>query len=482
MNKRFLLILPSWCHAFGDFKAVAKGTVAFPPINLLIVAGLARDAGWDVKVVDGEADQLSVDQLVEITKEYKPDLVGLTATTPFAHAAEEVARAIKQHITVPIAIGGPHPTAEKGNALKDLFDYAFVGECELNLKDFLDGFAAGRHPIEVPGVYQSNGQDEPFYFGDIGKIEDLDEAPVADRRLLTIDNYKLGTPNGWKTFTMLQMTRGCPFECVFCAADMYGRTVRRRSMKNVGDELEHIVNDLGIKHIYMMDDTLTLKRKYIMEFCDEIEKRNLKFTFEGMTRANLWDEEMVLRLKKCGLVRISYGLESADENVRKLMKKNVPLESYVEANALNNRLGIETTNSVMIGLPGETEESIEKTIKYLNSHKEIQHATYGIAIPYPGTELLKMAREGEHGLELVDEDTSNYQRYGKAVMNVNGLKPEELLRLQKTNLLRIYSKWWRIMPTLRRHGFKSLVRPAASAMLALVKNKISSKNNSSPPS
>jgi radical SAM superfamily enzyme YgiQ (UPF0313 family) len=233
-------------------------------------------------------------------------------------------------------------------------------------------------------------------------------------------------------------------------------------------EIEYIVNTLGIDHIYFLDDTFTLDRKYVLYLCDEIIKRKLKFTFELGTRANLWDEELVIRLKQSGLIRASFGLESADPEVRKIIKKGVPLESYHTANGLNNRLGIETINSVMLGLPGETRESIQKTITFLRNSKDIHHATYGIAMPYPGTEMLQMAINGESGLKLVEKDLSKYNRYSSAVMEVNGITPSELVELQVKGLAQIYSCYWRIIPMIRRHGVTALFMPMLQVLNLLV--------------
>lgn len=170
------------------------------------------------------------------------------------------------------------------------------------------------------------------------------------------------------------------------------------------------------------------------------------------------------RLKQCGLIRISFGLETTAPKVRKIIKKEVPLESYIKANKLNKKYGIETINSVMLGLPGETLESINNTVDFLCKARDIEHTTYGVAMPYPGTEMYKMALKGEHGLKLVNNDFSAYQRYGSAVMEVNGIKPEEIIALQKRGLIKIYSCWWRIRPMLKRHGLISLISPALNAI------------------
>jgi len=237
---------------------------------------------------------------------------------------------------------------------------------------------------------------------------------------------------------------------------------------SVIEEIQDILS-MGIEHIYFTDDTLTLDRQFILDVCKAILHYNLKFTWESSTRANLVDSGLLGTMREAGCVRLSFGLESADEGVRDIIRKNVPLSAYKRANRLTNRHDIDTVNSVMLGLPGDTRETIHKTIEYVRECREIKHATFGIAIPYPGSEMWDMAVKGEHGLKLLTKDFSKYQRYGSAVMEVNGMKPQELLDLQKYGLMRIYFVWWRILPVIQRFGIKALIKPFFSSLWGVIK-------------
>lgn len=163
-------------------------------------------------------------------------------------------------------------------------------------------------------------------------------------------------------------------------------------------------------------------------------------------------------------------METADPEIRKIIKKQVPLESHSISNRINKKLGIESVTSVMLGLPGETRENIKKTVDYLCKERNIIHVTYGIAIPYPGTEMLRMAQNHEYGLKLVDENFSKYHRYGYSVMQVNDISPQEMIELQQKGLMRIYSCWWRIIPMLKLHGISSVIPPAIYAIKTLFRS------------
>ncbi len=454
---KLLLVFPSWAEEFGDFKHAARKVSTFPPLNLCILGAIAKRVGWQVELIDAHIERLNDQDLLERARRSRPDLIGLTATTPFYPEAVRIAALLKGALGVPMMIGGPHVSFYKEKALDDGWDYVAIGECEMTFGLFLKAFACGERQPVVSG-FMMKKQGRVCYQGPAPILADLDEAPAPDRGLLKNELYILGTPRGKKRYTSIQMSRGCPFSCVFCANELHGKQVRFRSVESVIAELKQAVTVYGAQHIYFVDDVLTLNRRYILEVCAALQRHGLKFTFEGSSRANLWDAQLVARLKECGLVRISFGLESADEEIRKIIKKEIPMDSYIQANRINNQLGIETTNSVIIGLPGDTRESIERTVRYLCTQPEIQHVTLSIAIPYPGTEMFHMAERGECGLELVERDFSKFQRYGSAVMAVNGMSPGELIGLQRKALLRIYACWWRWVPMLQRFGLRTIVR------------------------
>lgn len=214
--------------------------------------------------------------------------------------------------------------------------------------------------------------------------------------------------------------------------------------------MKEVIATYGTRHFLFLDDTLTLDRKHITEICNLIIKENLNITFEGSTRANLVDEELISLMVKAGLIRISFGLESVDEGIRKTMRKEVPLEAYIKANQITNKYGLETHNSCMIGLPGETHETLEKTLNFLDQHEEIKQANISIAVPYPGTALYEMAKKGENGLTLLTEDFSKYRRYNSAVMKVGDLWPKDLIEMQNYAFLSIYTAPWRFRPMLNK--------------------------------
>jgi len=400
------LVFQAYTREYGAYEKVAKSILPLPPLNLCLVASLAEKEGVRVQIIDAEIENLTTDDVIGRLKSFAPDVVGFTATTPFFPSVSKLAKTVKETLSIPIMVGGPHISIFREKAFYDWFDYLFIGESDLIIGEFIKQFKNNPEEIAIKGVVSRKKNREIYYSGLPPVPSNLDKVPYPARHYLKNDLYLFRTRNGARKCTMIQMTRGCPFECAYCATNLLTKNVRRRSIANVIKEIEYVVRDLGVEHIYFSDDNLTLSKEYMMELCGEIEKRNLKFTFEGHTRADLWDEEMAKKMRDCGLVRISFGLETAVPRMRKIIKKNVPLESYTLTNRINNKLGIETMNSVMLGLPGETRETIKETVDYLCKTRDIQNITYGITVPYPGTEIYKWAEKGMYGLKLLSRDFS----------------------------------------------------------------------------
>ncbi|MBU2044109.1 MAG: B12-binding domain-containing radical SAM protein [Candidatus Omnitrophica bacterium] len=449
---KILLLFPRWTAEYGIFSHFAKKASIWPPLNLAYIAALAEKLGHTVKIIDAEAENISLEKITKEIENFNPDIIGMTATTPFFHIVVEHAKAFKRRFSnIPIVIGGAHITILQEKDFPACFDYAFIGEAEESWVNFLNRYENDEDISGIKGIiYRKDGKT--ISTGSSEPVKDIDSIPYPARHLLNREKYNIGTLRGRKNFTTIMTTRGCPFKCIFCSTKVFGSQVRRRSVDSVIAEIKSVIYNFNTRHFTFLDDTLTLDRNYILAICQAIIKENLKITFDGSTRANLIDEELVEVMANSGLIRISFGLETVDPEIRKIIKKEVPLDSYEKANRITNKYGIETLNSIMLGLPGETAETVGKTLSFLRQARDIQQANFSIATPYPGTELYDMARRGDYGLRLLTEDYSRYRRYGSAVMEVNELSAEKLLQLQNDGFLSIYSAPWRILPMIRKSG------------------------------
>ena len=457
---KILFLYPLWTQQTQGisryFAKTAGGT--YIPYNLALLAAIAEKTGHEAKIIDGELEKISLDEIVKMSKEYNPDVIILTGMTPFYNIAVECASLLKSNkLSAAICIGGPHLTIMEEKAFNDPFDYAFVGDGEEAWIKCLQAIESKKDFYNVPGlIYRENGIIKKNKRTQSNK--DLDTYPMAAYHLLKMGKYKIGTLKGRLPFTSIQTFRGCPWKCIFCASDALDTTrILKRSIKSIVDEIRHIVETYNVRHFMFIDDVLTLVKKRTVELCNEIIERKLNITFEGSTRANLLDNDLVVLMKRAGLIRLSFGLETVDEDMRKTMNKKIPLEAYSKSNALLNKYDIEALNSVMIGLPGETEENVWKTLSFLSKAREVKQANFAIATPYPGTKFHEMAVSGEGGMELVSDNFTEYKRYGQAVTKVNNLGPNDLVRLQNEGFVSIYIKHWRWWSVVKKHGIIGLV-------------------------
>ncbi len=427
-------------------------------MNLALLGAIAEKQGHQVEIIDAEIRKIPMDELVRMVLDRGADLVGLTGMSPFFHISRDFAAALKENgEKAAICMGGQHITIMEEEAYESVFDYGFIGDGEESLSKFLDAVSENGSLDTVPGLlFRRDGQIIKTERASAGR--DLDIYPRPAYHLLEMDKYFLGTLRGRLNFTTIETVRGCPWKCIFCSSDQLETTrITKRSIKSVVDDIEKIINSYGIRHYMVIDDVLTLHRERTIEFCNTILDRKLNITFEGSTRANLLDDELVALMKKAGLIRLSFGLETVDEDMRITMNKKVPLDAYREANALLNKYNIEALNSVMIGLPGESEENVRKTLNFLREAKDVKQANFAIAVPYPGTEFHRMSVQEENGMKLMSKDFSEYRRYGNAVTSVNGLTPNDLIRLQNEGFVSVYSRYWRWWPVVKKNGILGLL-------------------------
>ncbi len=458
---RICFIHPPWGDVYSQFKDAAKLGNSYPPLGLCYLAAMIRrERPSDVvRIIDMEIEGVSLQDLLKEMDEFRPDLVGIVATSPIFNAAYTIAGSIKQRFGIPVVCGGPHPTVMPRETLEEnlVIDYVIAGEGEATIVGLLD-FIEGKRNPDIPGLWR-RGKDGNVLAPRPRELNaTLDNLPLPARDLLPLKNYLWSVPGkkGFVKFTTIMTYRGCPFQCIFCSARaVFGGKVRKRSVNLVLDEMEQVVHDFDIKHFSFIDDTLTLNRNHITEISQGIIDRKLGITWEGFTRANLVDQEILDQMAKAGLVRISFGIESGDPEMLKRIKKGITLKDVPMAFSMAKKAGLETKGSAILGFPYETRETVKKTIDFLYSLKDCDQVYLNICTPYPGSELWDMALRGEGGMELLTKDFSQYKRYGNPVIRVNDIEPDDLVQFQRKGMRKFYLTPRRIWYNLKRSGFSA---------------------------
>jgi radical SAM superfamily enzyme YgiQ (UPF0313 family) len=477
---KIVLLQTPWSDVtVGELTKMQKRYAFHPPIGLMYLAAFLEKNGHSADIIDLEAEPLDFKKLLDRIVQAKADMIGITSTSPLFHIAQTYAKVLRESLRLPIVVGGPHVTALKDKTLTEEFDFAIMNEGEYALAELMDEIGRERNYSKIDGLIYRQG-DQAKVNPQRVFIENLDSLPFPARHKLDPYKYRFEVPGkGFIPVADVELTRGCPFHCVFCSDPLNtGRKLRSRSAKNIVDEIMEVKEKCGIGHFFMLDSTLTLNQKLIEDFCYELIKRKADITFEGQTRVNLINEPLLDLMKKAGLLRLSFGLESADKKVLTLMCKEIDLESARKTFYLCKKLNISIFCGTMMGNPGDTRETILATAWFVRSIPEIRYAPMAIAIPYPGTELFNMAQAGMHGLKLIESDYKKYGRYSGGVMEVDGMKPAELVKLQRRALFIMHSTPSKIIGLIQHFGLLNLIH----IVLKIIQNEIIALFTGSDPS
>jgi anaerobic magnesium-protoporphyrin IX monomethyl ester cyclase len=425
-----------------------------PPLGISYIAAVLEENEIDVKIIDGAALEMSWEELEKEILKYSPDIIAVTAVTPTINQALRTAKVAKD--TCPeayIVLGGYHPTFTYSELLKnDFVDIVVCGEGEYTMLELAEAVESGRDLREVKGIATREFKTPPRPI-----IEDLDELPFPARHLLPMDKYKI--VNTKLPVGTLISGRGCPFKCSFCASTaLHGQKLRLRSVENIVDEMEHLLNDHDAEMIAFMDDTFTVNKKRVEQVCDEIKKRNLDVYWGCTSRVDTLSRDLLRKMRDVGCITLFVGVESADQQCLDDLNKQTTIEMVKKTFELTRELDVRTIASAVLGMPGDTKQSIKNTISFVKS-LDPSYAVFALATPYPGTQFYIKARE-ENLIKI--DDWSKYSLMTPVLETVD-CSLEELKKMQKKAFREFYLRPSYILRQLRMDG--SIILKAVFAML-----------------
>lgn len=411
---RFLLINP--------FYPISENPS--PPLGLAYLAAVLERAGVDVRIADYVVFPYSADELAREMDRFRPDAVGATAVTMSFDAAVEALRDVKRIAPeVPTIMGGPHVSfrAEKTLLEHPEVDYIVLGEGEETLLEWVEAFERGDGYDRVRGLAFRDGVEvvrtPPRRPG-----VDLDRLPPPARHLLPLGRYRaLGLAISMTT------SRGCPHGCIFCVGrKMVGARVRYHNPVDVVDELERVAA-LGFHQINIADDLFTADPKHCLAVCDEIVRRGLEVTWTSFARVDTVFEPVLFRMRQAGCSAVSFGVETGSPEILKTIRKGITLDQVMAAVDMCNRAGITPHASFILGLPGETPDTLRQTLDFGLRLKSLG-VSYGFHLlaPFPGTRVRENA--DEYGLRILTDDWGQYHA-NRAVAATDAVSGEELNRI-----------------------------------------------------
>ncbi len=408
----------------------AKGVIGYNPYPFFLgyLSSMLTEDGVNNIIVDGVAEDLDNSEFIERVAGFEPDIIVMeTATASFVADSLWLIR-IKERLPAVKAIWtGPHATAQGKDIIRKnpLVDFIIQGEYEqaaIKLIEALiknEGFEhlKGLLYISHDGDIVDNGRAEP--------IENLDGLPWPER--LAVPIYKYNDLFAGMLYPSLQVhaSRGCPFGCIYCVWPQVlygGKKYRVRAPEKVVDEVEVLAKEYGFRSIYFDDDTFNIGKERILKLCKEMVKRNLNMPWGAMARADASDYETLAAMKAAGLTSIKFGVESGVQELVDGAGKGLNLDRVREAVAWCGELGIKTHLTFTFGLPGETRETIQKTIDFA---KELNPDSiqFSITTPFPGTEYYEMLeRQGN----LLTTEWEKFDGGVHTVIRTDSLSAEDL--------------------------------------------------------
>ncbi|MFA4941967.1 MAG: radical SAM protein [Patescibacteria group bacterium] len=405
------------------------------PLSLAYISSFLRKNGHEIKLIDCIAEKMDVKNLVKVAKDFSPNIIIINTAFPSIKGDMETASELKKILpSTRMAIIGLYPTLFEDRFLKEFTipDFAVIGEPEWVIKNLVKSLETGEKLDGIDGLVWREG--DKIIVNKPQKIEEnnLDELPFPARDLLNNEAYRL--PTDRKKFTLLSVGRGCPFTCNYCVAHTYyGKKFRKREVKSVADEIEECVKKYDIKSFLFWGESFTLDPVYGGDICDEIIKRGLKIKWSTTSRVDTLNENLLKKMKQAGCILLGLGIESANQEVLDKAKKGIDIEKIKKAIEMVKKAGISSMGHFVFGLVGDTKESAEKTMKFA-CNSGVDYAQFYCAIPYPKTELGKIAKENNW---IETEDYSEFD-LTKSVMRNKDLTSQQIKKFRDKAYRKFY--------------------------------------------
>jgi anaerobic magnesium-protoporphyrin IX monomethyl ester cyclase len=442
----------------------------FIPLSLGYLGAVTEKNGHEVTVIDCQAEKLEPEDYRKRINQTNADIVGITSTTLTYKSALKIATVTKQQLPSCTAIlGGCHATFWDENALKECpsLDIIVRREGEITFIELLEKLQNKSSLNSVKGITFrkkdgeiARNEDRPF-------MENLDDLPFPAFHLFPLGTFR----RVGKIIFPLTTSRGCIYWCDFCTAvRMFGRKYRMRSPKNVVDEIEMLQNKYGESQFAFYDDAFTINPERVEKICEEIRQRKLAIRWDCEARVDMVNRSLLQKMKAAGCMAVWLGVESGSQLIIEKMHKRIKLDQTRNAFKAARELGIMTIANVVLGFPGETEQTAWETINFI---KELNPGDVGfyIATPYPGTPLYELVKQSGW-LKTTD---FNYYDTATPTFETPSLSMDKLREIRYKALQQFYLRPGYVLEMLRRGGIYGIssVKTSAAYLLRALHVKLS---------
>lgn len=356
-----------------------------PSLGIMYVASFLEKQGYDVKMADMR--DLKEDKWQNAVPQ--ADIYGITATTPEYSFAIKIAYNLKSRDQKSfIVLGGSHATADSKN-LDPIFDSIVIGEGELAMLDLLKDF--------------ERGTSKKYYTRPL--IENLDSLPFPARHLLPFESvFNTGLCVKGKMATSITASRGCPYNCSFCASKvMWGNKVRFRSSDNIISEIKEIIEKYNVYYFRFHDDTIAANKNWLFELCEKMKPLNIHW--RANTRVNCSQKDVLEAMFRAGCYEIDYGIESVSDEVLKINNKMIKVDDAYVATRNAKEVGLKIRLFFMIGLPGQGKNESENIIKFIETIKP-DGVDLSTLVPFPGCDIY--TNPSKYNIKILNKDFTSY--------------------------------------------------------------------------
>lgn len=438
------------CILFSPHFKYAKGSIyrevsnLDPPLGLISLSAFLAEKGFETMVFDFNTEIESNNDIPNFIKKLESEydlnnvFFGISFLTPYVHSSYKIAEFLKQYFPKnKIVAGGAHATFMSEEVLSSGYvDIVVRGEGEFSLLEIVKG----RDLSHITGISYSkseNGNISIIHNSDRERIKDINDLPFPDYHLLKMDKYEpiLGSYRKLPAANIIT-ARGCPGNCNFCCKN-FGKKVSYKSPETIIREIKLLIKDYKIKHINIYDDTFTLNKKRVIEFCDLLIKEILKIEWTCFARIDTMDFEILSKMKKAGCYQIMYGVENFNQEILDSLAKGIKVEKIEEVIKLTRKVGIICRVSVMVGHTQDTWETYRNNIKALKRLKP-DILVSSIFTPIPGSQLYIWAKENDR---LLTTDWSKFAG-NNSVMKLDYLSQKDVIKQYQ----QIYSDYYYNLP------------------------------------
>jgi anaerobic magnesium-protoporphyrin IX monomethyl ester cyclase len=376
-------ILLTHGYFLHDDPAEQRVMKPYVPLGILSLAAYLDSRGFTTQVFDSTFATLARFE-AELTR-VRPGVVGIYVNMMTKFSAIRMIATAKD-LGAKVIVGGPEPAFYSEEFLRSGADVVVIGEAELTLAELLPALDGGVETLrQIAGITFLDGDGAVVRTPPRALLPDIDQLPFPDRNKVALLPYldAWRSRHGYASLSLITM-RGCPFTCTWCSHGVYGESYRRRSPRLVADEIEWLLAGHRPDALWFADDVFTISHRWLFGLEDEVRRRNLRFRYECITRADRMNEDVVRSLAATGCSRLWIGSESGSQRILDAMSRRVQVEQVQEMTRLAQRHGIEVGMFIMLGYTGETRADIEATVRHVRASRPDVVLTT-LAYPIKGT-------------------------------------------------------------------------------------------------